>query len=134
MLGFYVLWQWFSTMYLRHHWRIDLLGGLIYTSFAFSLFYRSLGKIDKAYAFGVSGGNGWQRLFEGTRLQYVFDHKPEEGYEILMEDSSDGSFRTSIDEMAIQGRGDDLESAWVDDLGATWKVREPEVRIPSNSH
>lgn len=129
ILGFYVLWQWFATMYLRHHWRIDLLGGLIYTGIAYSLFYRSLGKIDKAYAFGVSGGNGWQRLFEGTRLQYVFDRKPEVGYDILMEDSVDGSFRTSVDDMANRGHENDLESAWVDDLGATWKVRDPEERI-----
>jgi hypothetical protein len=126
VLGFYVLWQWFSTMYLRHHWRIDLLGGLIYSAFAFSIFYRSLVRIDKAYAFGVSGGNGWQRLFEGTRLQFAFDRKPEKGYEVVMEDSIDGhSERTSADQMVRDHREDDLESALVEDLGATWKVKDP---------
>src|ERR1700712_2827857 len=80
MLGFYVLWQWFSTMYLRHHWRIDLLGGLAYSAFVFSIFFRSLVRIDRAYAFGVSGGNGWQRLFHGTVLQGLFDGKSEPGY------------------------------------------------------
>jgi len=127
MLGFYVLWQWFSTMYLRHHWRIDLLGGFVYSAFVFSIFYRSLQRIDKAYAFGISGGNGWQRLFAGTKLQYFFDRKPEDGYDIVLEDSShDGaSGRGSVDEMVNSGRQADLESAWVKDLGATWKVEDP---------
>lgn len=73
LVGFYVLWQWFSTMYLRHHWRIDLLGGLIYSAFAFSLFYRSLQRCDRAYLRGMSGGNGWERLWEGTKLQSIFE-------------------------------------------------------------
>jgi len=113
-------------MYLRHHWRIDLLGGLVYSAFAFSIFFRSLVRIDKAYAFGVSGGNGWQRLFEGTRLQYIFDYKQEKGYDILMEDSLSGdSIRTSVDDMVNRGRQNDLESAWVEDSDFTWKVKDP---------
>lgn len=128
MLGFYVLWQWFSTMYLRHHWRIDLLGGLAYSAFVFSFFYRSLSRIDKAYATGVSGGNGWQRLFEGTRLQYFFDYGPEKGYMVVMESSVDGSSgRTSVDQAIRNHREGDLEAAWVQDLGATWTTREPTV-------
>ncbi|KUJ23129.1 PAP2-domain-containing protein [Mollisia scopiformis] len=128
MLGFYVLWQWFSTMYLRHHWRIDLLGGLLYSAFAFSFFYRSLGRIDRAYATGVSGGNGWQRLFEGTRLQFWFDHRPEKGYMAVMESSENGeSGRTSIEVVMRERSEGDLEAAWVEDLGATWKTREPRV-------
>src|SRR5215469_15233493 len=112
-------------MYLRQHWRIDLLGGFIYSAFVFSMFYRSLVMIDKAYAFGVSGANGWQRLFEGTRLQFAFDRKPEIGYEVVMGDSVDGqSVRTSADQMRDH-REDDLESAWVEDLGATWKFKDP---------
>lgn len=115
-------------MYLRHHWRIDLLGGLAYSALAFSFFYRSLGRIDRAYATGVSGGNGWQRLFEGTRVQYFFDRRLEKGYEIVMEGSSDGeSVRTSIEQAVLERREGDLESAWVDDLGATWRTREPRV-------
>ncbi|TVY67521.1 Inositol phosphorylceramide synthase catalytic subunit AUR1 [Lachnellula suecica] len=105
ILGFYVLWQWFSTMYLRHHWRIDL----------------SLGRIDKAYALGFSGGNGWQRLFEGTRLQYVFDWQPEKEYELVRasDTSSDG------DSSPEPGRrSEDLEAAWAKDLGATWWTKE----------
>lgn len=125
ILGFYVLWQWFSTMYLRHHWRIDLLGGLVYSAFVFSIFYKSLGRIDKAYAFGVSGGNGWQRLFEGTRLQYAFDNEPEKDYELILasDSSTDGESDAAGGE---QGRRDrDLEAAWVDDLGVSWTSKDP---------
>jgi membrane-associated phospholipid phosphatase len=125
ILGFYVLWQWFSTMYLRHHWRIDLLGGLIYSAFVFSIFYRSLMRIDRAFALGVSGGNGWQRLWEGTRLQGAFDGKVERGYGMVLEDSDGWSGRTSVEAMANEHRTADLEAAWVEDLGATWKVKDP---------
>lgn len=126
LLGFYVLWQWYSTIYLRHHWRIDLLGGLIYSAFVFSIFYRSLVRIDRAYALGVNGGNGWQRIFEGTRFQCLFDGKLERGYEMVMESSEDGySGRTSVDAMVDEYRTDDLEASWVDDLDPFWKVRDP---------
>jgi len=102
----------------------------VYSAFVFSIFYRSLVRIDKAYAFGVSGGNGWQRLFEGTRLQNIFDRKPDKGYDILLEDSSDGlSSRTSVEELIHQRRESDLESAWINDLGATWKVKDPADNI-----
>lgn len=126
MLGFYVLWQWFSTMYLRHHWRIDLLGGLIYSAFVFSIFYRSLQRIDKAYAFGVSGGNGWQRLFEGTRLQFWFDRKPGKGgYEVVIGEQDGEAMRMSVDQAVREDREGELEANWVSDLGATWKVKDP---------
>jgi hypothetical protein len=128
LLGFYVLWQWFSTMYLRHHWRIDLLGGLIYSAAVFSIFYRSLGRMDRAYAMGVSGGNGWQRLWEGTRLQYIFDRKPErEGNYILLEDSNGHEERASVERLLQDRRRDDLESAWVNDVGVTWKAKDLET-------
>lgn len=134
ILGFYVLWQWFSTMYLRHHWRIDLLGGLVYSSAAYSMFYRSLQRIDKAYAMGVSGDNGWQRLWAGTRLQYWFDKKPEKGYEVVMDDQGDGEYvRMSVDDAVRNHRERDLESAWLDDRGATWTSRDP-TEIMSNGH
>ena len=131
ILGFYVLWQWFSTMYLRHHWRIDLLGGLAYSAFAFSIFYRSLQRMDKAYATGASGENGWQRLFEGTRLQYLFDKRTEKGYVSVMGDRDDGEYgRLSVDDAIRNHRERDLESAWVDDRGATWTTRDPTEHMP----
>ena len=116
-------------MYLRHHWRIDLLGGLIYSAAVFSIFYRSLGRMDKAYVTGVSGGNGWQRLFEGTRLQYIFDRRPEiKGNYIQLEDSDGYDRRASVDQLLQERRSSDLESAWVNDMGLSWKTRDPEVK------
>jgi len=110
IMGFYVLWQWFSTMYLRHHWRLDLLGGLIYSAFVFSCFYRSLIHIDRAYAFGSSGGNGWQRLFDGTSWQHAFDRTQDRGYDVLVASSEDSSARMSVEV------GKDLEASWVKEM------------------
>ncbi|KAL3421969.1 pap2 superfamily protein [Phlyctema vagabunda] len=126
MLGVYVLWQFWATMYLRHHWRLDLLGGLTYSAFVFSLFSRSLIRMDRAYATGVSGGNGWQRLWEGTILQYAFDKAPEQRYESVPINNlgEDPNCRTSMDAHGNVRRDEDLESAWVEDLGATWRVKE----------
>lgn len=82
-------------------------------------------RIDRAFALGVSGGNGWQRLWEGTRLQGAFDGKVERGYGMVLEDSDGWSGRTSVEAMANEHRTTDLEAAWVEDLGATWKVKDP---------
>jgi hypothetical protein len=117
VMGFYVLWQWFSTMYLRHHWRIDLLGGLVYSAFVFSCFYRSLVHIDRAYAFGTSGGNGWQRLFEGTSWQGFFDGRGSKVYTVLegtSEDSSDGSSQRPSSDVELEK---DVEASWVKEMG-----------------
>lgn len=104
------------------------MGGLVYSAFAFSFSYRSLGRIDRAYATGVSGGNGWQRLFEGTRLQFWFDHRPEKGYMVVMGSSEDGeSGRTSVDDAMRENRQGDLEAAWVKDEGVMWRTKELDV-------
>jgi len=44
----------------------------------------------------------------------------------LMEDS-DGRSSEGLDEQENERREEDLEAAWVDDLGATWNVRDPDV-------
>ena len=49
----------------------------MYSAFVFSLFSQCLQRIDRAYVLGISGGNGWQRLFEGTRLQGFIDGEME---------------------------------------------------------
>jgi mannosyl-inositol-phosphoceramide inositolphosphotransferase len=105
-------------MYLRHPWRIDLLGGLLYPAFMVSFFHRSLARIDKAYASGVSGGNGWYRLSGGTKLQYMFNERPELGYRLVLENNTDGeSQQTSAEQMVRENREADVEAAWVRDLG-----------------
>jgi hypothetical protein len=39
---FHVMWMWFATMYLTHHYLIDLVGGSIYSTLAFFFFRRYL--------------------------------------------------------------------------------------------
>lgn len=38
----HVMWMWFSTMYLAHHYLIDLVGGSIYATLSFFFFRRYL--------------------------------------------------------------------------------------------
>lgn len=78
--------------------------------------------MDKAYALGISRGNGWQRLFENTRLQHIFDGKA--GYEAVFTSSEDGS-DFDMQEREKEDSDSDLERGWVDDLGFTWKSKDP---------
>lgn len=42
---FHIMWMWFATMYLTHHYLIDLVGGSIYATLAFFFFRRYLPNI-----------------------------------------------------------------------------------------
>ncbi|KAI7905407.1 uncharacterized protein BX663DRAFT_529647 [Cokeromyces recurvatus] len=58
----YVMWMWFSTMYLTHHYMIDLVGGSIYAILTFTIAYPFLPKRIPHYRtrmdyFGVSKSN-----------------------------------------------------------------------------
>lgn len=59
--------------YLRHHWRIDLLGGLAYSAFAYTLFQNFILTKEREFVEGISGQTAWARLFSGTRLETLFD-------------------------------------------------------------
>ncbi|GAA5798611.1 hypothetical protein EDC94DRAFT_654836 [Helicostylum pulchrum] len=52
----YVMWMWFSTMYLTHHYMIDLVGGSIYAILAYAVAQKFLPKINSESC---------------TRLQYL---------------------------------------------------------------
>jgi hypothetical protein len=39
---FHVMWMWFATMYLTHHYLIDLVGGSIYATLSFFFFRKYL--------------------------------------------------------------------------------------------
>ncbi|KAG1144849.1 hypothetical protein G6F37_003405 [Rhizopus arrhizus] len=45
----YVMWMWFATMYLTHHYMIDLVGGSIYAITAFAISRRFLPKVNTDY-------------------------------------------------------------------------------------
>ena len=78
--------------------------------------------MDKAYRHGVSGGTAWQRLWEGTRLQNWFGFVPGHDYDVLLENMSDEESRGSSGDGELIEQ--ELESAWVKDLGATWTTKE----------
>ncbi|KAG1448953.1 hypothetical protein G6F56_008796 [Rhizopus delemar] len=42
----YVMWMWFATMYLTHHYMIDLVGGSIYAIVTFAVAQKFLPKIE----------------------------------------------------------------------------------------
>ncbi|CAO0794388.1 unnamed protein product [Mucor circinelloides] len=58
---FHVMWMWFATMYLTHHYLIDLVGGSIYATLAFFCFHRYLPVIRPGYL---------------TRLDYIDSKVP----------------------------------------------------------
>lgn len=72
-------------------------------------------QVDRAYALGSSGGNGWQRLFEGTSWVHAFDSKQNKGYSALGNNSEGSSERTSL-ELEMD---EDLESGWAKEAGVT---------------
>lgn len=45
----YVMWMWFATMYLTHHYMIDLVGGSIYAILAFVVAQNFLPKTNQDY-------------------------------------------------------------------------------------
>lgn len=89
LLGFYVLWQWWATMYLRHHWRIDLLGGLVYAAFAFTLMQNYIVSKEREFESGMSGNTAWARLFSGTSLEHTFDSSVIEYSKPLLNDDDE---------------------------------------------
>ncbi|ODQ55927.1 PAP2-domain-containing protein [Saitoella complicata NRRL Y-17804] len=66
-LGAFVLWQWWATMYLRHHWRLDLIGGALYSTASFLLFLPTLRKYELRARERLRK-NGWYRLW---RLDWI---------------------------------------------------------------
>ncbi|ORY80910.1 hypothetical protein BCR37DRAFT_348419 [Protomyces lactucae-debilis] len=89
VLGFYLLWQWWSTMYLRHHWRIDLLSGLAYAGFAFTLLQGFIVRKEHEFEMGLSGQPAWQRLWRGTPLEHWFEAKDTHAFDKLVTDDDE---------------------------------------------
>lgn len=79
LLGFVIL-QWWATIYLDHHWRIDLLIGMFYAITSFTFWYRfrlaryteDFIKARLRYDFSQGSTMG-MRVFRNTRLQNFFD-------------------------------------------------------------
>jgi membrane-associated phospholipid phosphatase len=89
LLGFYLLWQWWATIYLRHHWRIDLLGGLAYAAFAFTIMQGFISRKEQDFEKGISGQPAWQRLWQGTPLEHFFEARTHSFDKLAMDEDRD---------------------------------------------
>ena len=77
----YVIIQWWATIYLDHHWRLDLLIGLIYSIIWFTLIYKFFIKYQQKkfimarlnYQFNNDGSTMGMRVFKNTKIQWFFD-------------------------------------------------------------
>lgn len=76
----FVVVQWWATIYLRHHWRLDLIVGMLYSVVAFTAVYkwrmeRKMKEFFEArlrYDFAAGSTMG-MRVFRNTKLQNFFD-------------------------------------------------------------
>lgn len=80
-LSFVVL-QWWATIYLDHHWRLDLIAGLLYAITSFTLLYVWKGgfrRVDRNFVDARlrydfrNGSTMGMRVFRNTKLQNFFD-------------------------------------------------------------
>ncbi|KAK6454469.1 Inositolphosphotransferase 1 [Scheffersomyces xylosifermentans] len=78
----YLMLQWWATIYLDHHWRVDLFVGMLYAiaSFTFLLFSsRGFAFVERkciktrAQSDFTGGSTAGMRLFRNTKLQSFFD-------------------------------------------------------------
>lgn len=78
LLAFVVL-QWWATIYLDHHWRLDLYVGMLYSLVLFTIFRRRMARTISDFAearlrFDFSAGSTMgMRVFRNTKLQNFFD-------------------------------------------------------------
>lgn len=77
----FVMIQWWATIYLDHHWRLDLLAGLIYACIWFTIIYKLVIKYQQErfimarlkYQFNNGGSTMGMRVFRNTKIQWFFD-------------------------------------------------------------
>lgn len=80
LLTAFVFCQWWATIYLDHHWRIDLLMGLLYAIASYTVFAKWLmPRVDHEFAQARlhydfnKGSTMGMRVFRNTKLQSFFD-------------------------------------------------------------
>lgn len=79
-LFLFVVLQWWATIYLDHHWRLDLIAGLIYALVLFTVFFRwRMHRVDEDFVNArlrfdfTNGSTMGMRVFRKTKLQNFFD-------------------------------------------------------------
>ena len=76
--GGYVLWMWFSTMYLTHHYMIDLVGGSIYAILAYAVAQKFLPRTNPDTRTRL----GYLGITKSNFLSYIYSIEHRE-YETL---------------------------------------------------
>lgn len=79
-LFMFVVIQWWSTIYLDHHWRLDLFAGMLYSVALFVVFYTwGMPSVDERFIAArreydfQNGSTMGMRVFRNTVLQNFFD-------------------------------------------------------------
>lgn len=79
LFGFVAL-QWWATIYLDHHWRLDLFVGMIYAIVLFTVFFRlRMQRVNEQFVNArlrydfANGSTMGMRVFRNTKLQNFFD-------------------------------------------------------------
>ncbi|RCH89107.1 Aureobasidin resistance protein Aur1 [Rhizopus stolonifer] len=121
---FYVMWMWFSTMYLTHHYMIDLVGGSIYAILAFAVAQNFLPKVNPDYHTRMDY-LGVSKLSIRSFL-YSIEHDPRDYYKLPM--TSDEEEKNVV--RAI--RPEPLRVATAE-LFTTYKTEEEVVALPALS-
>lgn len=80
LLFLFVVLQWWATIYLDHHWRLDLIAGLAYALVLFTLVMKlRMGRVDEDFVSARlrydfhRGSTMGMRVFRNTKLQNFFD-------------------------------------------------------------
>lgn len=82
----YVLWMWFSTMYLTHHYMIDLVGGSIYAILAYAVAQRFLPTLKSEHRTRL-GYLGMTKKESGIRAYlYSIEHNTMDKYDRVIND------------------------------------------------
>lgn len=78
----YIALQWWATIYLDHHWRLDLFVGMLYSIALYMFLHIWKGgfrRVDERFALARSrmdfaeGSTMGMRVFRGTRIEHFFD-------------------------------------------------------------
>ncbi|KAI5958039.1 IPT1 [Candida theae] len=75
----FVVLQWWATIYLDHHWRLDLFVGMCYALIWFAIMYHRLRRVNELFLQSrlqynfAKGSTMGMRVFRNTKLQSFFD-------------------------------------------------------------
>ncbi|KAI8370034.1 hypothetical protein EDC96DRAFT_99911 [Choanephora cucurbitarum] len=126
----YVMWMWFSTMYLTHHYMIDLVGGSIYAILAFAVAHPFLPQVDKNFTTRMDylGVPNWTI---GSFVRSI-EHDPRDSYKLPISVDEFELEEEPKEEMKVQRRPEPLRVA-TSELYSLRTIEERETTLSSSS-